>query len=90
MGVCIEGEACREVPQHTAYRLDIHTILEGDSCEGVAEVVESDFRDASPFEDTLEHIVDAIWGDGSAVGGREYILVVGLDFLRFENFYRLL
>ena len=90
MGISIQGEACREVAQHTADCLDIHTILQGNGCEGVAEVMEPNLRDASPLQYPLQHIVDAVWGDGSAVGGREYILVVGFGFLIFENFYRLL
>ena len=52
----------------------------------VAEVVESDLRDASPFENTLQHIVDTIRRDGTAVGGREYILVVGLALLLPQDF----
>ena len=53
-------------------------------------VEESDLRDASPFEDTLEHIVDAVWGDGATIGRGKHILVISLSFLLFENFYRLL
>ena len=90
VGVGVQGEACGEVAEHAGYRLDIHAVLEGNGSKGVAEIMESDLWDASPFEDTLEHIVDAIWGDGSAVGGRKHILVMGLGFLLFENFYRLL
>ena len=35
MSVGVQGEACGEVPQHAGYRLDIHTVLEGQCCEGV-------------------------------------------------------
>ena len=80
MGVCIEGEPGREVAKHAADRLDVHTVLEGDGCEGVAEVVEPDLRDAGPFQHTLQHIVDAVRGDGATVGGWEYILI-----LRFRD-----
>ena len=90
MGVGVQGEACGKVPQHAGYRLDIYSILQCDGCEGVTEIVESDLRDTSPFQNLFQHIVDAVWGDGAAVGGWEYILVVGLGFLLFENFYRLL
>ena len=90
MGISIQGEACREVAQHTADCLDIHTILQGNGCEGVAEVVESDLRDASPLQHPLKHIIDAVRGDGAAVGGREYVLILRLGFLLFQNFYRLL
>ena len=90
MGVCIEGEACGEVTQHPGYRLNIHTVLEGTGCEGVAEVVESYFRNTRSLQHSLEHIVHAVRGDGTAVGGGEHILVVGFGFLLLENFYCLL
>ena len=45
MGIGVQGEACGEVTQHAGYGLDVHTVLQGDGCEGVTEVVESDFRD---------------------------------------------
>ena len=47
MGVGVQGESSGEMTQHTAYRLDVHTILQGDGCEGVAEVVKSDLWNAS-------------------------------------------
>ena len=68
MGVGVQGEACREVPQHTGHGLDVHSVLEGDSCEGVAKVMESDLGDASSFEDALQHVVHAVRGDRTAVG----------------------
>ena len=46
MGVGVQGEACGEVTQHAGHGLDIHTVLEGDGGEGVAEIMESDLRDA--------------------------------------------
>ena len=67
MGISVQGEACGEVTQHTGHRLDIYSVLESDGCEGVAEVVESDLRDASPFEDMLQHIVDAVLRDGAII-----------------------
>ena len=90
MGVGVQGEACGEVTQHTADGLDIHSVLQCDGCEGVAEVVKSDLRDASPFEDAPEHIVDAVRRDGANLGRGEYVLVMGLGFLLFQDFYRLL
>lgn len=35
MCIGVQGEACREVSQHAGYRLDVHSVLEGDSGEGV-------------------------------------------------------
>ena len=76
MGIGVQGESCGEVTQHAGHRLDVHSVLECDGCEGVAEVMESDLRDASPFEDTLKHIIHAARGDGSTVGRGEHILVI--------------
>ena len=59
MGVGVQSESCGEVTKHAGHRLDVHAVLESDGCEGVAEVMESDLRDARPFEDTLQHIPDA-------------------------------
>ena len=69
MGIGVQGEACGEVSQHAGYRLNVHTILKRDSCEGVAEVVESDLRDASSLQYSFEHIVDAVRRDRTTVGG---------------------
>lgn len=55
----------------------------------VAQIVESDLRDASPFEDAPEHIVDAVRRDGANLGQGEYVLVMCLGFLLFQDFYRL-
>ena len=90
MGIGIQGEACGEVAQHAADRFDVHTVLQRNGCEGVAEIVEPDLRDASPLQHPLEHIVDAVRRDGTAVGRGEHIGVVGFGFLLFQNFYRLL
>ena len=53
MGVGVERKACGEVTQHSADCLDVHAILEGDGCKGVAEVVESDLRDACSYKDSF-------------------------------------
>ena len=60
MGVGVQGKACGEVTQHSTDRLDVHTVLQGNGCEGVAEVVESDLGDACPLQNPLQHIVDAV------------------------------
>ena len=39
MDVGVQGEACGEVTQHTAYRLDDHTVLGGNDSKAVAEIV---------------------------------------------------
>ena len=50
MGIGVQGEACGEVTEHTADCLDVHTVLESDGCEGVAEVMESDLGDSRAFQ----------------------------------------
>ena len=66
--VGVQSEPSGEVTQHTGHGFDIYAVLECDGCEGVTEVMESDLRDASPLQYTLQHVVDAVGGDGAAVG----------------------
>ena len=35
MRVGVQREACRKMPQHTRYGLDVHTVLQCQRCEGV-------------------------------------------------------
>ena len=35
MSVGVQREACRKMPQHTRYGLDVHTVLQCQRCEGV-------------------------------------------------------
>ena len=62
MGIDIQSEACGEGAQHAGHRLDIHTILQRDGCEGVAEVMESNLRDACSFQHPHQHINVEYWG----------------------------
>ena len=75
MGICVKGKPSGEVAQHAGHRFDDHAVLEGDGGEGVAEVVESNLLDACSLQHPLEHIVDAVRRDGSAVRRGENILV---------------
>ena len=75
MGIGVQSEACGEVTQHAGHRLNIHAVLKRNGGEGVAEVMESDLRDASSFEDALQHIVDAVRGDGTAIGRGKHVNV---------------
>ena len=68
MGVGVEGESCGEVSEHTRHRLDVHPILQCDGGESVPEIVKSDFWQSCSFEDPLQHMIYAVWGDGAAVG----------------------
>ena len=53
MGIGVQGEACGKVTQHSADCLDVYAVLQGDGCEGVAQVVEPDLRDTSSRKDSL-------------------------------------
>ena len=68
MGIGVQGEAGREVTQHAGHRLDVYAVLQGDGCEGVAEVMEPNLRDTRPFKNSLEHIVHAVRGDRASIG----------------------
>jgi hypothetical protein len=46
MGIGVQSEASGEVAQHAGDCLDVHTVLERNGGEGVAEVMESDLRDS--------------------------------------------
>ena len=35
MSVGVQREACRKMPQHTRHGLDVHSVLQGQRCEGV-------------------------------------------------------
>ena len=85
MGIGDQGEACGKVTQHAADGLNVYAVLQGEGCEGVTEVIESDLRDACPLQNSLQHIVHAVRGDGPTVGGGEHILVMGLGFLLIEE-----
>lgn len=69
MGISVQGEACGEVTQHAGDGLDIYAVLESQGREGMAEVMEPNFRDTGSFQYTLEHIVDAVRRDGATIGG---------------------
>ena len=35
MRISIQREACRKMPQHARHGLDVHSVLQGQRCEGV-------------------------------------------------------
>ena len=67
MGVGVEGESCGVVPEHSRHRLDVHSVLECDGGECVPEIVKPDFWQSCSFENSLQHMVHAVRGDGAAV-----------------------
>ena len=79
MGIGVQGEACGEVTQHAGHRLDVHAVLESDGGEGVPEVVEPDFRDASPFQHMLQHIGHIIRSDNAQLSGGHEVLIINVE-----------
>ena len=47
MGIGVQREACGEVTEHAGHGLDVYTTLQGDSCEGVAGVIDPSLPNAS-------------------------------------------
>ena len=79
----VQSEPGGEVAEHAGYGLDIRSVLQCNRSEGVAEVVEADFWDVGSCQHSFEHIVYAVRRDWAAVGGREYVFIVGFRFLLF-------
>ena len=46
--------------QGTGQRLDVHTILQGQRCEGVSEVMESNVLSADGFQDFVMCMTEGI------------------------------
>ena len=61
MRISVQREACRKMPQHARYGLDVHSVLQCQRCEGVSEVVKSDVRQSGVFQDFLVQIYDGVW-----------------------------
>ena len=90
MGIGIQRESCREMAQHSRHGFHIHAVLEGQCGERMAEIVEPDLRQARPIQHPVEHMEDAVRGNGAASGAREYIGATGLLFpLLLQNAYRI-
>ena len=60
MGIGIQGEPGGEVAQHARHRFDVHTVLQGNGSEGVAEIMESDFGDTSSLQHSFQHVIYTI------------------------------
>ena len=66
MGIGVQGEAGGEVPQHSGHCLDVHSILKGQGCEGVPQIVEPDPRQSRPLQHPVEHVEDTVRRDWAA------------------------
>ena len=60
VGIGVQGEPCREVPQHPGHRLDVHPILKCQRSERVPEVVESNSGQPRPLQHPVEHVEHAV------------------------------
>lgn len=72
VGIGVQGKPCGEVAQHPGHGFHIHPVLQGQGSEGVAQVMEPHFWQPCPFQHPMEHMQHTVWGDGPAIGGREY------------------
>ena len=62
MGIGVQRETRGVVSEHTADRFYVHAVLQRHGREGVAQVMESDAGQPSPFQHPLEHMQNAVWG----------------------------
>ena len=79
MGVDTEGKSCVIVAQYTADGFHVHAVLEGQSCEGVSEIVESNMLQSSVLQYLLMEFyyrVGMVYRPCDRRG--EHILVVGM------------
>ena len=89
MGIGVQREARRVVAEHTADRFHVHAVLQGHRREGMAEIVDSDTGQPSPFQHPLEHVQDAVRGHGASAWRWEYpFAVTHLALLHFQYAYR--
>ena len=65
VGISTEGEPCRVVSQGAGQGLHVHPILQGQRCEGMPEIVESDPRQPRSFQYLVEQTIRR---DGTAGG----------------------
>ena len=90
MSVGVQRETCRKMPQHTRYGLDVHTVLQSQRCEGVAEVMKADAGQPRPFQHPLEHVQHAVRGHRASGGRWEYPFAVArFSSLLHQNVYRI-
>ena len=83
MRVGVQREACRKMPQHTRYGFDVHSVLQGQRCEGVAQVMETHLRATLPAFRTRCSMCNTLSGDmGPPVGdGNTHSLLPVFAFL---------
>ena len=50
MSVGVQREACRKMPQHARYGFHVHTVLQSQRCEGVAQVMKAPASGGTAFD----------------------------------------
>lgn len=70
VGIGSEGESGIVVAQHGGHRFDIHTVLESQGCEGMAEVMESDVWQISILQYLLVDVYHTVRVIHFSCGGR--------------------
>ena len=72
VGVGSEGEPGTAVPQHAGYGLYIDSVLQGEGCEGVPQIMEADMFQSGILENLLmelHHRIGVIHPSGHRRGG---------------------
>ena len=72
VGIGVQGEPCGEVTQHPGHRFHVHSVLQGQGSESVAQVVEPHLGQSCPFQHPMEHMQHTVRGDRPAIGGRKH------------------
>ena len=86
MSVGVQREACRKMPQHARYGFDVHTVLQGQRCEGVTQVMETHLRQPCPLQDAVQHVQHAVRDMGPPLGeGNTHSLFPTLHFCIFRT-----
>ena len=92
MGVGTEGESRTVMPQGTGQGLHVHPILQGQRCEGMPEIVESDMLSTDGFQDLLVGMPEGVRIEhASCLGRREHVGISRVLFvLLHQQLHRLL
>ena len=90
MGVGIQRKSGAVVPQHPGDCLDVHPVLQGQSCERMSQIVEADLGETCPLQYPMQHVEYAVRRNGSSSWRREYIwAVTAFLFLLPQNAHRI-
>ena len=91
MGVGVQGNPGAVVAQHAGDGFHIHSVLQGQSCECVPQIMEPDSRQSRPLQHPVEYVEHTVRGHGAARWAREYPGACSdLLFLLIQNVYRIL